>query len=104
MDLLFNENLQPVFDGTKDYKTIDGRSEFEQWIELNAIDRLYSITSRYKNEDVPLKIELEISRIADKSDLINTVKNIDVQKIEAGYEITAQFAEAEDFELLLNTL
>jgi hypothetical protein len=104
MDLELDEDLQANFLGTKDYGTVEGQSEFEQWVRINAIDRLYGITTTYKNEDIPHKIELSLRRLASDSDLIESVPNIDVKSVPSGYKVDAAFNEADNIEFLLEGL
>ena len=104
MDLRLDKDLQPVWLDTKDYDTVDGREEFEQWIRINSIGRLYGIISEYDSNDIPQKIELELTRLARDSDYIDTVPKIEVNNVDAGYEVRVKYSEVDEFELLLDRL
>jgi len=105
MDLRLDKDLQPVWKETRDYDTVDGREEFEQWVRINSIGRLYDIIPEYESQDVPQKIELELTRLARESEYLdNTIPQIEVTNVDEGYKVRVRYSEVDDFELLLDRL
>jgi len=110
-DLKLDENLQPVLDEGKDWKTISEREEFRQWLRLESIKRLWGITSRYKTEIAENKIELTIRRIARQSEYISDVADVSVVNLSSdpnsersGYKVTAKFRETDNVILFFDSL
>lgn len=110
-DLKLDDNLQPIFKTEKDYATIDGREKFEQWVRLNAKERLYGISARYDPDSIENKIRLEINRIARESDFINSVQYIEITNLSAeagdnrsGYKVDIGYNESENLLELIEGL
>lgn len=108
-DIKLDENLQPVFLSSKDWETISGRDEFEQWFRLEAKKRLYGTISKYNKDNVESKIELTISRLVRSTNYINSVGSIEVQNLDkvrdsekSGYKVTAKFGESENLILFFD--
>jgi len=108
-DLKLDSDLQPVFRSEKDYETIDGVSQSEQIIRLQVKDRLFGIFSRYDQDNIQNKIVLELERMADDLDFIESVQNISVEQVRreeqgSGFEVTIHYNKSETYNDIINQL
>lgn len=101
-DLELDENLQPIFKPRRDYAVVDGRKEFEQWVRLQAQERLYGIEAEYASEDVKHKIKFVLSQLARESNYVNSVEGVEVTNLQkdplaekTGYEAKILYNESE---------
>lgn len=100
-----DKNLKPVLTAGKNFETVDGAEAFEQWVRLQAKDRLYTVLQEYNSQDIPSKIRLTINRIAEESDLIDSVEKIEIEELPSisGYQVDISYDGSEQYTLLLET-
>lgn len=106
-----DKDLQPVLTSGKDFEAVDGVEEVEQWIRIQAKDRLYNIISKYQNEDIPNKIKLTLSRLARESSYIESVENISVTRLSSvsdskdnGYRVNIKYNGSEEYQTILDSV
>lgn len=102
-DLNLDEDLQPVF-AEKDIDTLYDDKAFEQWIKIEAESRLYDIL-RTPPDQAERRIRLEISRIIDETDYLQSVEEISVSQRtddSTGYDVEIYYEAADSFSVLLN--
>lgn len=108
-DVKLDKNLQPEFTGEGDYLEIDGEDAIHQSIRLSAKSRLYGIVARYEEEDIENKIRLTIKRIVREFDEIESVQEINIERVyptpesdeNTGYRIYIGYNHSEVFEEII---
>lgn len=99
-----DDNFAPVIDG-KDLEEVGGLAKFEQHIKVEATARLYDVMQDYRSADVPPKIQLEVTRIARESSIIDNIQSVNVYRSQkdnrSGYEVEVKYIGNDRFDFLL---
>jgi hypothetical protein len=107
--LEFDENIQPFLTEAGDLGVIEGREAGEQLIELKIQDHLYDVLSQYNSDDIEAKIKKEVFTIARNTDYLNSVKRVNVGRIndetrEGSYSVQAELRGADNISFTLSNL
>lgn len=80
MDLALDGNFDVFLDDRNDVATVEGRDQFEQSVSWYLTSYMYSLAGDTDFETLKEKIRLQVSRVARRHDMLDSIEKIAVQK------------------------
>lgn len=107
-DIYLDDRLQPNLKQNNQLELVEGVEEVELQTRLALLDNLYGIISSYNEESAREKIRLEVSRVAEQNEFVESVENIIIKKEindgAAAFKVKVSLNESEQFETQLSEL
>lgn len=106
--LALDESGRPYLNEAGEFATLDGRAAMEQHLTLKLQSELYGVLSRYTSESIEDKIRAEVHRVVRETEYAERVRAVRIESLDneelSGYQVQAQFVEAENLSLILDGL